>query len=54
MLVWLANELSARGLGLKAGQVITTGSAANVIQVKPGDVVVADFGDLGVAQASFG
>ena len=54
VLVWLANELSARGLGLQAGQVITTGSAANVIQVKPGDVVLADFGDLGVAQASFG
>lgn len=54
VLVWLANELSARCLGLQAGQVITTGSAANVIQVKPGDVVLADFGDLGVAQASFG
>ncbi|MDA0230964.1 MAG: fumarylacetoacetate hydrolase family protein [Proteobacteria bacterium] len=54
VLLWLANELSARGLGLKAGQVVTTGSAANVITVKPGDTVVADFGDLGVAQATFG
>ena len=53
-LVWLANELSARGLGLKAGQVVTTGSAANVIKVNPGDTVVTDFGSLGVAQASFG
>ena len=53
VLVWLANELSGRGLGLEAGQVVTTGSAADVITVKPGDTVVADFGDLGVAQASF-
>jgi 2-keto-4-pentenoate hydratase len=53
VLVWLANELSARGLGLKAGQIATTGSAADVIQVKPGDTVVADFGDLGVAEANF-
>jgi len=54
VLVWLANELSGRGLGLEAGQIVTTGSAANVITVEPGDTVVADFGDLGVAQASFG
>ena len=54
VLVWLANELSRRGLGLKAGQVVTTGSAANVIQVKPGDTVVVDFGDLGTAEARFG
>ncbi len=54
VLVWLANELSGRGLGLEAGQVVTTGSAADVIAVNPGDTVVADFGDLGVAQASFG
>ena len=52
-LVWLANELSARGLGLKAGQVVTTGSAANVIKVNPGDAVVADFGILGAAQVNF-
>lgn len=53
-LTWLANEVSARGMGLKAGQVVTTGSAANVIQVNPGDTVVADFGALGVAEATFG
>jgi len=53
-LTWLANELSARGMGLKAGQIVTTGSAANVIKVNPGDTVVADFGDLGIAEAVFG
>lgn len=53
VLTWLANTLSARGTGLKAGQIITTGSAANVIKVKPGDTVVADFGDLGSAEVTF-
>ncbi len=46
-LVWLANEFSKRGMVLKAGQVVTTGSAADVIKVKSGDSVVADFGILG-------
>ncbi len=53
VLVWLANALSERGLGLKAGQVVTTGSAANVIQVNSGDEVIADFGSLGAAEARF-
>jgi 2-keto-4-pentenoate hydratase len=53
VMTWLANTLSARGTGLKAGQIITTGSAANVIKVKPGDTVVADFGDLGSAEVTF-
>ncbi len=52
-LVWLANTLSAHGMALEAGQVVTTGSAANVIKVEPGDTVVADFGDLGAAEARF-
>ena len=46
-LVWLANEFSKRDIVLKAGQVVTTGSAADVIKVKSGDNVVADFGILG-------
>ncbi|MBT5675734.1 MAG: hydratase [Rhodospirillaceae bacterium] len=53
-LTWLANALSERGMGLEAGQIVTTGSAANVIKVNPGDTVVADFGDLGMAEANFG
>lgn len=52
-LTWLVNDRAVRGDGLKAGQVVTTGSAADVVKVKPGDVVVADFGPLGSAQVSF-
>lgn len=53
VLVWLANALSDHGFGLRAGQVITTGSAADVIQVDPGDEVIADFGSLGTAEVRF-
>lgn len=49
-LVWLANEFSKRSIVLKAGQLVTTGSAADVIKVKSGDNVVADFGILGSAE----
>lgn len=53
-LTWLVNDRAARGEGLKAGQVVTTGSAADVVKVKPGDVVHAEFGALGAVQVSFG
>ncbi len=46
-LLWLANHRRARGDGLRAGQIISTGSMTGVIPVKPCDRVVADFGALG-------
>ena len=53
VMVWLANQLSARGETLEAGHVVTTGSAADVIQCKPGDTVSADFGPIGSAEVHF-
>ena len=53
VLLWLVNELSKRGMGIKEGQVVTTGSAADVIKVKAGDKVVADFGDFGTVETTF-
>ena len=44
VMVWLANHLGARGLALDAGHVVTTGSAADVVQCQPGDTVTAEFG----------
>jgi 2-keto-4-pentenoate hydratase len=46
-LTWLANELSKIGLGLKAGQVATTGTCFLPLEVKSGDEVIGDFGQLG-------
>ena len=53
VMVWLANHLSARGLALEAGHVVTTGSAADVVQCQPGDTVTADFGPIGTAEVRF-
>ena len=53
VMVWLANHLSARGLALEAGHVVTTGSAADVVQCQPGDTVTAAFGPIGEAEVHF-
>lgn len=52
-LVWLVNELSAMGLPLEAGQVVTTGTCVVPIPIAPGDEVEADFGDLGRVSVRF-
>jgi 2-keto-4-pentenoate hydratase len=46
-LTWLANDRAKRGDGLMAGQVVTTGTCIVPAAIAPGDVVVADFGELG-------
>ncbi|MCY4404751.1 MAG: fumarylacetoacetate hydrolase family protein [Rhodospirillaceae bacterium] len=53
VMVWLANHLSARGLTLEAGHIVTTGSAADVVQCQPGDTVTAEFGPIGQAEVHF-
>jgi 2-keto-4-pentenoate hydratase len=47
VMVWLANQQSRRGRGLKAGEVVSTGTCTGLDPVEPGDDVVADFGALG-------
>lgn len=46
-LTWIANELSRYGPGLKAGDLITTGTCVAPVPVSAGDAVVADYGELG-------
>jgi 2-keto-4-pentenoate hydratase len=46
-LVWLANFLAARGEGLRAGQVVTTGSYAGAIEVPMNEMLTVTFGELG-------
>jgi len=46
-LTWLANELRAHGITLRAAQVVTTGVCVVPLLVEPGDEVTADFGPLG-------
>ena len=52
-LTWLANDLNAGGLGLKAGETINTGTCARLIPANPGDVAHATFGALGEAHTVF-
>jgi len=52
-LAWLANDRAARGDGLKAGQIVTTGTCVKPMPIAPGDQVVADFGALGRVRVQF-
>jgi 2-keto-4-pentenoate hydratase len=52
-LTWLANELRELGMGLRSGQVVTTGTCMIPLELQPGDRVRADFGTLGQAEARF-
>ena len=47
---WLANALAARGIALKAGDYVTTGSVTPPIPVQPGQRVRADFAGLGFVE----
>ena len=53
-LTWLANELSALGLPLRAGEVVTTGTCLVPLEIRPGDRVAMDFGPLGRVEARLG
>lgn len=53
-LTWLANELSALGLTLSAGAVVTTGTCLVPLEIQPGDHVAMDFGPLGRVEARLG
>ncbi|HEU0162266.1 MAG TPA: fumarylacetoacetate hydrolase family protein [Rhizomicrobium sp.] len=46
-LAWLANELSAHGVVLRAGQVVTTGTCVKPLSIAAGDRLEGDFGVLG-------
>jgi 2-keto-4-pentenoate hydratase len=53
VLLWLANQQSAAGRGLKSGEIVSTGTCTGLDPVAPGDRVQADFGDLGTVDISF-
>lgn len=50
---WLANELSRTGVGMKAGQMISSGTLTGMLHPKPGDEFVADFGPFGTVTARY-
>ena len=52
-LAWLANTLSQRGIGLAAGDLVTTGVVTPFHLLEAGDVAEADFGSLGSVSLRF-
>jgi 2-keto-4-pentenoate hydratase len=52
-LTWLANELSRTGVGLKAGEMVSTGTLTGMARARLGDEHVADYGPLGEVRIQF-
>ncbi len=52
-LTWIANELSRLGITLGSGQVVTTGTCVTPLDVRPGDRVEVDLGEIGSTTISF-
>jgi 2-keto-4-pentenoate hydratase len=53
-LAWLADNLAARGLELKAGDIVLTGSVVETRWIARGDAVVVSLGGLGEARVRIG
>jgi 2-keto-4-pentenoate hydratase len=53
-LTWIANALSRYGVGLLAGESVTTGTCIVPLAMAPGDRLGADFGDLGCVDVVVG
>ena len=50
---WLANELSRTGIGLKRGQLISTGTLTGMLVPKKGETYTADFGIFGRVSGTY-
>ena len=53
-LAWLANHLASQGTGLRAGEVVMTGSLVKTVWLKAGDEARMEFTELGNVQVAFG
>ena len=52
-LTWLANHLNSHGLGLKQGDIVTTGVITEFFSATLGDVAEASFEHLGTVSVRF-
>jgi 2-oxo-hept-3-ene-1,7-dioate hydratase len=50
---WLANKLARHGDQLKAGEIVLAGSFTRPVWIQKGDVVLADYRDLGTVTCRF-
>jgi len=52
-LAWVANHLGSRGLGLRPGEVVMSGSVSTVLRPAAGDTVQGTFTRLGSVSVRF-
>jgi 2-keto-4-pentenoate hydratase len=52
-LAWLANHLAVKAKGLRAGEIVLTGSLVKTIWLNAGDKVTMDLSGLGAVQVAF-
>ena len=52
VLLWTVNHLSSRGIGLSAGEIVSTGTCTGVVAVAPGETMIADFNELGLVEVT--
>ena len=53
VMAWLVNQQSGRGRGMKVGDIVSTGTCTGLDAVRAGETAWAEFGGLGVVEASF-
>jgi 2-keto-4-pentenoate hydratase len=51
-LVWLAAKLNEFGRGLKAGEIVMSGSFTRQFPIRPGDTIRAEFSGIGAVETS--
>ena len=52
-LAWLANHLASQGAGLRAGEIVMTGSLVKTLWLQAGDQATMEFSGLGGVQVRF-
>jgi 2-keto-4-pentenoate hydratase len=52
-LTWVANELASYAGGLRAGDLVITGTCVEPVPITPGERLRVDFGRLGAIAAAF-
>lgn len=52
-LAWLANHLAEQGTGLRAGEIVMTGSLVKTVWLQAGDQATMEFAGLGNVQVTF-
>lgn len=53
VLEWVVENLRAGGIGLKKGQILSTGTCTGIVPFAHGEMAVADFGTLGRVEVCF-